>query len=164
MAFALLPSGAQVDVATTSGLLPDGSVLVAAAGATNANADGGTGTGTGSGSGGAATGGSDGSATASGGTGTGAGSGSGGNATGGGSGTFTFDAVENNTHNGALNSVAVNWTWLGGTVGAITSHTNGTGTITGAGMTVSGLPAGPGVGIIKDQAGTALAIQEGTVA
>lgn len=129
----------------------------------DASASGGTGTGTGSGSGGTATGGSGGSATASGGTGTGTGSGSGGSATGGGSGTFTFDAAENNTHNGALNSVSVNWTWLGGTVGAITSITNGSGTITSAGMTISGLPAGAGVGIIKDLAGTALAVQEGTV-
>lgn len=88
-----------------------------------------------------------------------AGSASGGAATG----TFTFDAVENNSHSGPLNSVAVNWTWLGGTIGAISSITNGTGTVTSSGMTISGLPAGVGVGIIKDQAGTAIAVQEGTV-
>lgn len=134
-----------------------------ATGGGSGNATGGTGTGTGSGSGGAATGGSSGSGNAAGGTGTGTGSGSGGAATGGSSGSFTFDAVENNTHSGPLNSVAVNWTWLGGTVGAITSHTNGTGTITSSGMTVNGLPAGPGIGIVKDQAGTVLAVQEGTV-
>lgn len=105
-------------------------------------------------------------ATAPGATVTGTGTVSGGSATGGGpaTGTFTFDSCENNTHSGVLNNIAVNWTWLGGTVGAITTITNGSGTMTTSGMTVSGLPTGLGCGILRTADGTVVAYQEGTVA
>lgn len=105
-------------------------------------------------------------ATAPGATVIGTGTVSGGSATGGGpaTGSFTFSACENNTHSGALNAVAVNWTWLGGTVGAITSITNGSGTMTMGGMTISGLPVGDGCGLLRTSDGTVVAYQEGTVA
>lgn len=147
------PQGAAYDVGAWEVSSGGGNV--------DGNATGATLTGTSSVSPGAASG--QGNATAPGATLTGGSSLTAGSASGGSTGTFTFDAVENNTHSGPLNSVAVNWTWLGGTIGSITSITNGTGTITSSGMTISGLPAGVGVGIIKDQAGTAIAVQEGTV-
>ena len=146
------------DIATRTANLYD--VL---AGSTNASDPGGTGTSTGSGSGGAATGGSGTNASDPGGTGTSTGSGTGGAATGGGSGSFTFDACENNSHSGALSGVAVNWTWLGGSVGAITSITNGTGTQTTSGMTISGLPTGSGCGLFRSADSTVVGYQEGTV-
>mgnify|MGYP001765472546 CR=1 FL=1 len=89
-----------------------------------------------------------------------AGSASGGS---GATGSFTFAACENNTHAGILNNIAVNWTWLGGTVGAVTSITNGSGTMTTAGMTISGLPTGVGCGLVRTADGTVVAYQEGTV-
>lgn len=105
-------------------------------------------------------------ATAPGATLTGTGTVSGGAATGGGAptGSFAFDACENNTHSGPLNNVAVNWTWLGGTVGAITSITNGAGTMTTTGMTISGLPTGAGFGVYRTSDGLVIGAQEGTVA
>lgn len=140
------------------------SFYTASGGGTNASDPGGTGTSTGSGTGGTATGGSGTNASDPGGTGTSTGSGTGGTATGGGSGTFTFDACENNTHSGVLNSVSVNWAWhSGGNVGAGTTITNGSGTMTTSGMTVSGLPAGVGYGVIRSTDGTVVAYQEGTV-
>lgn len=105
-------------------------------------------------------------ATAPGATITGSGTVSAGAATGGGTptGSFSFDACENNTHSGPLNNVAVNWTWLGGTVGAITSITNGAGTMTTTGMTISGLPTGAGFGLYRTSDGLVIGAQEGTVA
>ena len=149
---------------TSDGVMPDNfSADTLTAGA--ATADGGTGAGTGSGTGGEATGGGSGTnGAADGGTGTSTGSGSGGTATGGAAGSFTFDACENSTHSGALSGVSVNWTWLGGTVGDITSITNGSGTMTTGGMTISGLPTGAGCGLIRTTDGTVVAYQEGTVA
>ncbi len=109
---------------------------------------------------------SSGDATADGGMGTSTGSGYSEEATGTGAGTgeFIFDAVENATGSGKLDSVTVNWTWIEGAVGSAVSVTNGSGTITSAGLTATGLPAGSGFGILKDAAGTSLAVQEGTVA
>lgn len=131
----------QVNANATGATLTGAAEIIsgAATGDSNATAPGTTVTGTGVVIGGAATGGS----------GTG--------------GTFTFDACENNTHSGALSGVAVNWTWLGGTVGAITSITNGSGTMTTGGMTISGLPTGTGCGILRSSDGTVVAYQEGTV-
>lgn len=103
-------------------------------------------------------------ATASGGEGISTGSGSGGTATGGGSGTFTFSGGENNTHSGPLVSEPVNWAWhSGGNVGSASVITNGSGTLTSAGMTITGLPAGPGYGIVRSSDGTVVGYKEGTV-
>lgn len=105
-------------------------------------------------------------ASGSGGTGTSTGSGSGGSATGNsaGTGSFTFPAGENNTHSGALSGVVVNWAWhSGGAVGAASVITNGTGTLTTGGMTISGLPTGVGYGVLRSSDGTVVGYREGTV-
>lgn len=105
-------------------------------------------------------------ASGSGGTGTSTGSGSGGTATGGsaGTGSFTFPAGENNTHSGALSGVVVNWAWhSGGAVGAASVITNGSGTMTTGGMTISGLPTGAGYGVLRSSDGTVVGYREGTV-
>ena len=105
-------------------------------------------------------------ASGSGGTGTSTGSGSGGTATGGsaGTGSFTFPAGENNTHSGALSGVVVNWAWhSGGAVGAASVITNGSGTMTTGGMTISGLPTGVGYGVLRSSDGTVVGYREGTV-
>ena len=105
-------------------------------------------------------------ATAPGGTGTSTGSGSGGTATGGsaGTGSFTFPVGENNTHSGPMDSVAVNWAWhSGGAVGAASVITNGSGTMTTGGMTISGLPTGAGYGVLRSSDGTVVGYREGTV-
>lgn len=133
-----------------------------AAGPVDGSAPAATGTGTGSGTGGGASGGGDASAPAASGTGTG--SGTGGAATASSAGEFTFDACENNTGSGPITSQAVNWAWhSGGTVGTATTITNGAGTMTSLGMTVTGLPTGPGYGVIRTTDGTVVAYQEGTV-
>lgn len=105
-------------------------------------------------------------ATAPGGTGTSTGSGSGGTATGGsaGTGSFTFPAGENNTHSGLMSGVSVNWAWhSGGAVGAASVITNGSGTMTTGGMTISGLPTGAGYGVLRSSDGTVVGYREGTV-
>lgn len=79
-------------------------------------------------------------------------------------GTFVIGAMENNTGNGALNNIAVNWTWFGGVVGSVTSITNGSGTITTGGMTLTGLPAGVGFAVLRSDDGTVVAYREGTAA
>lgn len=78
-------------------------------------------------------------------------------------GSFHFDACENNTGSGVIDAAAVNWTWISGAVGGATAINNGVGTMTTAGMTVSGLPVGPGFGLIKTTDGLVVAYQEGTV-
>lgn len=98
---------------------------------------------------------------------TGTGSISAGVATGGSgsTGSFTFPAGENNTHSGVLSGVAVNWAWhSGGSVGAATTITNGSGAMTTAGMTISGLPLGAGYGILRSTDGTVVGYREGTAA
>lgn len=79
-------------------------------------------------------------------------------------GSFTFPAGENNSHSGALNNVSVNWAWhSGGAVGAASVITNGSGTMTTVGMTISGLPTGPGYGVLRSLDGTVVGYREGTV-
>ena len=114
--------------------------LVAAAGGTDATAPGTTVTGTGTISAGNATGGS------------------------GATGSFTLPAGENNSHSGAMSGVSVNWAWhSGGAVGAASVITNGSGTMTTSGMTISGLPTGPGYGVLRSIDGTVVGYREGTV-
>jgi len=132
----------------------------AGGGGTNATAPGGEGVGTGSGSGGDATGGSGTNATAPGGTGTGTGSGSGGDATGNtaGSASFTTDKIGNNTNLQLQVGTLIYWEWRVGNIGAApTSVTYGPlgGIALGAGgtLTLTGLPAGAGEMIARDDYG-----------
>lgn len=105
-------------------------------------------------------------ATAPGATVTGTGTISAGSASGGGvaTGSFTFPAGENNTHSGSMSGVAVNWAWhSGGAVGAASVITNGTGTMTTSGMTITGLPVGQGYGFARSADGSVVCYREGTV-
>lgn len=105
-------------------------------------------------------------ASAGGGTGTSTGSGSGGSATSGsaGTGSITFAAGENNTHSGPMSGVSVNWAWhSGGAVGSASVVTNGSGTMTTSGMTISGIPLGVGYGLLRSADGTVVGYKEGTV-
>lgn len=88
----------------------------------------------------------------------------GGGASGASSGSFAFAPCENNTQSGALDGIVVNWAWhSGGAVGAADTITNGSGTITSTGMTITGLPTGQGYGVLRTADGTVVAYQEGTV-
>jgi hypothetical protein len=135
-------------------------VEAAGSGSTNASAPGGEGIGTGSGSGGDATGDSGTNATAPGGTGTGTGSGSGGDATGNtaGSASFTTDKIGNNTGLQLPAGTVIYWEWRAGNIGAApTSVTYGPpgGVTLGAGgtLTLTGLPAGAGEMLARDDSG-----------
>jgi len=133
-------------------------------GSTDATADGGTGTGTGSGSGGDATGAAGSDATATGGSGTGSGSGTGGDATGGASGSFTSSPMYSS---GILQvSVALDWTWYPGAIGAAptAAMVHGSGATSAAGtLTMTGLPVGTGF-LLAETADGAIYYEAGTVA
>lgn len=136
-------------------------------GAADATADGGTGTGLGAGTGGDATGATGGDATATGGTGTGTGAGSGGDAMGVSSGSFTSSPMYSS---GILQvSVALDWTWYPGAIGAAPTSAlvHGSGATSAAGtLTMPGLPVGDGfylaegVGLSGEQL---IALEYGTV-
>lgn len=149
---------------TRSGLWDIGPWEYSSGGPTDATADGGTGTGTGSGTGGDATGEAGGDATATGGTGTGAGSGTGGDATGGASGSFTSSPMYSS---GILQvSVALDWTWYPGAIGAAPTAAlvYGSGATSAEGtLTMTGLPVGTGF-LLAETADGAIYYEAGTVA
>jgi hypothetical protein len=165
MAYALLPSGALVD-ATGNGTLPDGGWLVSAAGGA-VTAAGASLAGAGSIAAGAASGDGGTPVTAPGSAITGtafivAGAASGGAATG----SLTSAPMENNAGS-LLAGVHVLWTWwLGAGIGADpTSLVHGSGTTSAGGvLSLSGLPAGAGLLLVRTDDGSGVYYQPGTVA
>lgn len=103
-------------------------------------------------------------ATADGGTGTGTGSGTGGDATGSASGTFTSSPMYSS---GILQvSVALDWTWYPGVIGAapMSALMHGSGSTSASGtLTASGLPVGAGF-LLAETADGAIYYEAGTVA
>ena len=140
-------------------------ITPATGGVINGAANGGTGTGTGSGTGGEATGGTAAvDATATGGTGAGTGSGGGGEAVGVTSGSFTTSPMYSS---GVLQaSVALDWTWYPGAIGASPTsalvHGSGTTSVSGT-LTATGLPVGSGF-LLAETADGAIYYEAGTVA